>query len=266
MVMHSRKKLGRSGSRSTRSEGTSSGHEEPAGPLPSPSSTLHPNQLDLFSEISAEERDLFLARCSRQNFQPGANLFSQNEPYTKSYLIRSGMVRTYYVAPSGKEITIAYWNEGALVGGPSVFRERQLHIWSAQAVTEVVAEQIKGQDLEDLCMRIPRLAHYLIETLSYKLYWVSVLLQAFGTQTVRARVAYLLVQLGERHGEKCARGVLIAQHFSHEELARMVGATRSWVTLALKNLRSEEIIGTEGRDLVILDLDRLRKTAQGNAN
>jgi CRP/FNR family transcriptional regulator len=160
-------------------------------------------------------------------------------------------------------MTIAYWNEGALVGGPSVFREQQLHIWSAQAVTEVVTEQIKGQDLEDLCMRIPRLAHYVIETLSYKLYWVSVLLQSFGTQSVRARVAHLLLQLSERYGDSSPGGIRIAQQFSHEELGRMVGATRSWVTLALKQLKAEAIVVTENRHIVITDLGRLRKAAEG---
>ena len=226
-------------------------------------STLRPDQLDLFSELTPEEQDAFLACCTRQQFAPRVNLFSQDEPYTKSYLIRSGMVRTYYVSPSGKEITIAYWTEGAMVGGPNVFREQRLHIWSAQAVTEVVAEQIRGQDLEQLSMRIPRLAHYLIETMSYKLYWVSVLLQTFGTQSVRARVAHLLLQLGERYGEEEPTGTLIAQQFSHEDLSRMVGATRSWVTLALKQLKSEGIVTTLGRRTYILSMDRLRKAAQG---
>ena len=227
------------------------------------SSTFRPGQLDLFSELAPEERDAFLARCTRQHFEAGVNLFSQDEPYTRSYLIRSGMVRTYYVSPSGKEITIAYWNEGAMVGGPNVFREQRLHIWSAQAVTDVVAEQIRGQDLEGLSMRIPRLAHYLVETLSYKLYWVSVLLQTFGTQSVRARLAHLLLQLGDRYGEEEPGGTLIAQQFSHEDLGRMVGATRSWVTLALKQLKDEGLIKTIGRDTYIVSMERLRKAAQG---
>jgi len=227
------------------------------------SSTSRPGQLDLFSELAPEERDAFLSRCTRQHFEPGVNLFSQDEPYTRSYLIRSGMVRTYYVSPSGKEITIAYWSDGAMVGGPNVFREQRLHIWSAQAVTEVVAEQIRGQDLEELSMRMPRLAHYLIETLSYKLYWVSVLLQTFGTQSVRARVAHLLLQLAELYGEEEPTGTLIAQQFSHEDLSRMVGATRSWVTLALKRLKDDGIIKTVGRETYILSMDRLKKAAQG---
>jgi GTP-sensing pleiotropic transcriptional regulator CodY len=59
------------------------------------------------------------------------------------------------------------------------------------------------------------------------------------------------------------KGTLIAQHFSHEELGRMVGATRSWVTLALKKLKSEGVIATRGRDVLILSMNDLRETAQG---
>jgi CRP-like cAMP-binding protein len=230
------------------------------------SRTPRPKPLDLFEELQPAERDAFLAKCTRQHFSVGTSIFSQGEPYTKSHLIRSGVVRTYYVAPSGKEITIAYWPEGTLVGGPNVFREQRPHIWSAQATTEVVTEQIRGQDLEELSMRIPRLAHYLIETLTFKLHWVSVLLQTFGTQSVRARVAHLLLQLGERYGVEHPQGTLITQHFSHEELGRMVGATRSWVTLALKQLKSDGIITTRGRDILILSMNGLRGTPQGRGS
>jgi CRP-like cAMP-binding protein len=226
-----------------------------------------PNRhLDLFAELEPAECRAFLAKCTRQQFSAGTNIFSQGEPYTRTYLIQSGVVRTYYVAPSGKEITIAYWPEGTLVGGPNVFRERRPHIWSAQAASDVVTEQIKGQDLEELAMRIPRLARYLIESLTFKLSWVSVLLQTFGTQSVRGRVAHLLLQLGDRYGVQSGDGMLITHHFSHEEIARMVGATRSWVTLSLKELRNDGTIATRGRDILILSRQGLLATAQDRKN
>jgi len=218
-----------------------------------------PSQRDLFAELRPADRQAFLAKCKKQHFAPGAHLFSQAEPYTTSYLVCSGVVRTYYVSPTGKEITIAYWSEGALVGGPNVFREHRPHIWSAQAATEVVTQSIRGRELEELSMRIPQLAHYLIETLTFKLHWVSVLLQTFGTQSVRSRLAHLLLQLSERYGAKHGGGTLIAHHFSHDELARMVGATRPWVTVALKNLKEEAIIACRGRHIIVLNRQALEK-------
>lgn len=224
-----------------------------------PADTCDAKLSNLFDVLDANERELFLSRCSRHQFRVGEDLYAQGDPYTKSYLIRAGKVRTYYVAASGKEITLAHWSEGTLLGGPNVFRERRPHIWSAQAVTDVVVEQIKGRDLEELCLHIPRLAHYLIEALVWKLHVVSVLLQSFGTQSVRARVAHLLLQLSEQYGVHQAEGITIGQRFSHDELGQMVGATRVWVTLALKELKKEGLITTRGRDIVILNMKKLRE-------
>ena len=218
-----------------------------------------PSRRELLAELRPADREAFLARCKKLHFAQGTHLFSQGEPYTTSHLVYSGVVRTYYVSPTGKEITIAYWSEGGLIGGPNVFKENRPHIWSAQAATDVVTESIRGRDLEELAMRIPQLAHYLIETMTSKLHWVSVLLQTFGTQSVRSRLAHLLLQLGERYGVKHDGGTLIAHQFSHDELARMVGATRPWVTIAIKNLKKEAIIACSGRHIIVLDKQALKR-------
>jgi len=223
-----------------------------------------PSQHDLFEELRPTDRQAVLARCKKQHFASGEHLFAQAEPYTMSHLLCSGVVRTYYVSPTGKEITIAYWSEGALVGGPNVFQEHRPHIWSAQAATNVVTQSIRGRDLEELSMRIPQLAHYLIDTLTFKLHWVSVLLQTFGTQSVRSRLAHLLLQLGDRYGVKESEGTLIAHHFSHDELARMVGATRPWVTIAIRDLKKEAIIACSRRHFVILNREGLKGVSVGN--
>lgn len=218
-----------------------------------------PRQRNVFAELSQTERQSFLAKCKGQHFERGSHLFSQNERYTTTYLIRSGLVRTYYVSPTGKEITIAYWSDGALVGGPNVFNEQSTHIWSAQAVKDVMTLAIRGRDLEEISMKIPALAHYLIDTLTFKLHWVSVLLQTFGTESVRLRLAHLLRQLSEHYGIEYCGGTMIKHPFSHEELARMVGATRSWVSITLSSFKKEGILTCNGRHLVILNKSSLEK-------
>jgi CRP/FNR family transcriptional regulator, cyclic AMP receptor protein len=213
----------------------------------------NPKQQDLFSSLAASEQRTLLAKCKELHFEESGHLFSQNEPYTASHIVMRGIVRTYYVSPTGKEITIAYWSEGAFVGGPNVFNQNGTHIWAAQAVTDVLTLAIRGDDLEQLSRRIPALAHYLIETLTFKLHWVSVLLQTFGTESIRSRLAHLILHLGERYGVPHADGQLIQHHFSHDELARMVGATRPWVTIAIRNFKKDGLLSCSGRHLVIVD-------------
>lgn len=196
---------------------------------------------------------MLLARCKESHFPESSHLFSQNEPYTASHIVVRGIVRSYYVSPTGKEITIAYWSEGAFVGGPNVFKEDSAHIWSAQAVTDTVTLAIRGEDLEQLSKVIPALSHYLIETLTFKLHWVSVLLQTFGTESIRSRLAQLILHLGERYGVEHQQGKLIQHYFSHDELARMVGATRPWVSITIRQFRKDGLLACAGRRLVIVD-------------
>lgn len=217
----------------------------------------HPKQQDLFASLTPSEQRSLLAKCKESHYEESSHLFAQSEPYTVSYIVVRGIVRTYYVSPTGKEITIAYWSDGAFVGGPNVFKQNSMHIWSAQAVTDVATLAIRGEDLEQLSQKIPALAHYLIETLTFKLHWVSVLLQTFGTESIRSRLAHLILHLGERYGIPRPEGQLIRHHFSHDELARMVGATRPWVTIAIRNFKKDGLVSCDGRHLVIVDREGL---------
>src|SRR5947207_506855 len=61
------------------------------------------------------------------------SVFVQGRPHNGIYLIEQGRVRTFYVGPSGKELTLAYWTPGHFVGGPEVFGGG-IHMWSADTV------------------------------------------------------------------------------------------------------------------------------------
>ena len=50
--------------------------------------------------------------------EPGQLVWSQGDEQTGIYLIGSGRIRSYYAAPSGREVTLAYWFAGNFVGGP----------------------------------------------------------------------------------------------------------------------------------------------------
>jgi CRP-like cAMP-binding protein len=209
--------------------------------------------------LSDADRERFFVACKEQRFQAGSHLFSQGTCYSTTFVIRSGLVRTYYVSPKGEEITIAYWSDGALVGGPSVFNEGSVHIWSAQAVDDTVTRSIRGRDLEKLVLQEPAVAVALVNALSFKLHWTSVLLQGFGTDSVRGRLGHLLLQLAEHYGVDRPSGTVIKYHFNHEELGRMVGASRPWITRTLITLKREGILGAEGHHLVIRDEEALRQ-------
>ena len=142
----------------------------------------------------------------------------------------------FYIAPSGREITLAYWHAGNFVGGPEVFGAGT-HQWSGVAASNSSVVQFSGKTLLSLVQQIPTLAVGLIEGLTFKGKCYSALAQMLGTRSVTERLAHLLLHLVDAYGVKDPDGVVIGAAFTHADLAHMVGATRQWVTISLKRLQ-----------------------------
>ncbi|TXF10047.1 Crp/Fnr family transcriptional regulator [Pelomicrobium methylotrophicum] len=212
-----------------------------------------------FAALPPEEKALLLSRCIRKRIPRGTTVFTQGHLHTATYIIESGLVRTYYTAATGKEVTMAYWSEGDLIGGPNVLTADTVHVWSARAVEDSVVWCIAAKELENLVHTRPLIARFIIDSMTVKLFWVSSLLQAFGTQSVFLRLAHLLLKLAEMYGVPTKSGIAIRYHFTQEDLANMVGATRQWVSTTLRHFQRDNIIRSGKRLLEIQNIELLRR-------
>ncbi len=218
----------------------------------------------LLSELTDEQASQVIARGRQKVLYRGGTLFSQGAPHDGIYLIESGRVRVFYTAPSGREITLAYWHAGNFVGGPAVFG-KGLHIWSGVAATNMSALHLPGTVLRSLVTEIPPLAIGLIEGLSFKGKCYSAMGQMLGTRSVTERLAHLLLHLADLYGVPEEDGVAIGAKFTHEDIAHMVGATRQWVTISLRKLNDQGIVHVQRSSITICRPDILAKIKDGEA-
>jgi len=212
----------------------------------------------LFDSLAPWQRERVLAHGRRQSVARGATLFTQGASHDGIYIIEAGRVRVYYIAPAGREITLAYWDAGNFVGGPEVF-DTGVHMWSASAVAATAVVALPGRALRSLALEMPQLAMSLIENLVFKGKCYSTLAQMLGTRSVTQRLAQLLLHLGDTYGVPDGNGILIAATFSHADLAHMVGATRQWVTINLARLQEQGIIEVRKSHIVLARHDLLNQ-------
>ncbi len=211
----------------------------------------------LFAALSVAERDTVLRSGRRKVFYRGQTLFNQGTRHDGIYLIESGRIRVFYSAPSGREITLAYWHPGNFVGGPEVFGTG-VHQWSGVATSNSSVVQLPGKELRALVIEVPNLAIGLIEGLTFKGKCYSALAQMLGTRSVTERLAHLLLHLAELYGIEDPDGTLIASAFTHADLAHMVGATRQWVTISLKRMQDKGIVTARKSQIIVRRPDLLR--------
>ena len=222
--------------------------------------------------VDISERPNFLARLSGDEYRrvravglevsvaANQSVFSQGDAHDGIFVIESGSIRTFYLGPSGRELTLAYWTPGHFVGGPEIFGGGH-HMWSATAMADSRLLHLRGASLQRLMAEMPGLAAGLVEGLVFKGKCYSALVQMLGTRSVLQRLAQLLLTLCELDGAEVAEGILIDRTLTHEELANMVGATRQWVTASLDRFQKQSLLEIRERKLVILDRHRLERIA-----
>lgn len=233
-----------------------------AGILLAESEDLAPRQPSLIDRLRDEDRSRVLLHARRRALKPGESLFAQGDPHDGIVIVESGRIRSFYIAPSGREITLAYWFPGNFIGGPDVFGGGT-HMWAAVAVQKSEVTTLPGRPLRDLAATIPDLALGLIDALAFKARCYSAVAQMLGTRSVSERLAQLLLFLAQTYGIEEPGGIFIGASFTHGELAHLVGATRQWVTISLARLQREGVVQYRRGMLLIRKPDLLAATCMG---
>jgi CRP/FNR family transcriptional regulator, cyclic AMP receptor protein len=228
-----------------------------AGILLAESSSLVGRPQSLMDRLAPEDRLRVRSIGTERQLNRSEVLLSQGQYQDGIALVESGLIRSFYTAPSGRQITLAYWHPGNFVGGPHIFGGSC--IWSAVAARRSVVICLPGEGLRDLARQIPDLALQLLDALSFKARCYSSLAQMLGTRSLSERLVQVLVHLIDTHGIPEPNGqISVAAAFSHAEIANLIGATRQWVTISLNRLQKRGIISQKRGMMVISKPDMLR--------
>lgn len=214
-----------------------------------------------FSNLDADTREEFMQSCNQMTLRPGESLFLQEAQHSHTFVIQSGIIRTFYVSEAGREVTLGFWSNGDVVGGPCIFGGGQ-HVWSAVANRQSEVYVISGANLRKLAESNVKVMNWVIKVLEFKLRWLSILFQIHGTERVQDRLAKLLLMMGDIYGDDVGGSIVIEQDINQTELATLVGASRQWTNKALAKLRVEGVIGMEGRRIILYDSKALRNILQ----
>jgi len=210
------------------------------------------------NNLSEADRKKVRGLATRCRFSKAESIFNQGAPHTGVWIIDNGRVRTYYVSPSGREITLAYWSVGHFVGGPEVFA-RGRHVWSADAWEPCDLLFLSGTSLLKLVKEIPDVAVAVIDGLVAKGKSYSALIQMLGTRTVSERLSQLLVILADAIGRPEGNSIVIDRTVTYEQIAAIVGATRQWVTQSLDKHKNAGVLEITRSQIIIHKLASLEQ-------
>jgi CRP/FNR family transcriptional regulator, cyclic AMP receptor protein len=195
--------------------------------------------------LSSDERTQIRALGRQIVVAQGEAVFTQGDPHEGIFIIERGQVRVCYTAPSGREITLAYWTPGHFIGGPQV-SGGGTHIWSGIAIDDCRLTLLPSAALQKLVTQMPTFALALIDGLVAKGKCYSSMAQMLGTRSVIERLAQYLLNLSDLYGVLDGDTVVINRKVTHDQIAAMVGSTRQWVTMMLKRFQAKGVVSVDG--------------------
>lgn len=209
--------------------------------------------------LGREDQEALSAAGNPRAFQDGATLCMEGEPSNHLFILVSGWVKVINVTSDGRENLAALRGGGDIVGEVAqVTGYRTATVRAAGTVrTLVVGAEQFGAFLD---------AH--VESArAYRRVMAEYERTLFQTQRTQAtssgprRLAGLLLDLTEQYGDRPAGAATTALPLSQDELASLIGSSRSTVTRALSNWRSRNLVTTDQRQITILDRPTLRRIA-----
>ena len=183
-----------------------------------------------------------------RSFAAGDVVFREGDDSDTCYIVRSGHARAVREHGDGRQITLATFGPGDFFGELAMFDDERRSA-TVEAVDQLEAVAILGQDMRGLMRRFPDIAVALVVALGRRLREANARLARQSFQTVQSRVATVLGDLvRQAQAEGAADGdVLVVA--TQAEVAQLAGSSRESASRFLAVLERAEVV-TQGRGRV----------------
>ncbi len=189
-------------------------------------------------------------RVAERRFSAKDLIFAPGDPGGQLYFLLSGTVRLYKIYGDYKEATTALLKDGGVFGELSL-EEGLCQTVFAHAVTDVRAAVVRKSVLTEVVKRHPEFAMKLFFSLSERLRQSEEVIESLLNREVSARLATLLLNLGDRFGEADGSGTVLRVRLTHQDLANMIVSTREAVSKVMSEFQRDGLIEVRNRRICV---------------
>lgn len=214
------------------------------------------SNIEIFRDLSPHELAEMDRQLTMSSCEPGRLFYMPEESGEVLFLLKKGRVQLYRLSPSGKKLIVATLGPGAIFGEMSLVGQG-MHNTFAEAVDECLLCVMSKADVERLMREKPKVAFRFVEALGNRLTRLESRLEEIAFKSIPARLASLLLRLGEEQG---GRGEVTG--FTHQDLGEMLGTYRETITQTLNDFKAEGLVAIGRKRLTILDYEGLERLAE----
>jgi CRP/FNR family cyclic AMP-dependent transcriptional regulator len=220
--------------------------------------------------VPARSIERFLSYCTQRKIPKKGLILRAGGPTDRLYYLVQGSASVIDSDEDGNEIILAYLNAGDFIGEIGLFYKLKAHTANIRARTACVLAEIEYERLHTLFANELREEHsHILQAvglqLSQRLLQTSRRVTRMAFMDVAGRIARTLLELcAEPDAKPHDKGVQL--HISRQEIARIVGCKRETVGRVFKNMEEDQLIETNGMDVIVLKTMLLRDESADEHN
>ncbi|PJF35828.1 MAG: Crp/Fnr family transcriptional regulator, partial [Candidatus Thermofonsia Clade 1 bacterium] len=176
----------------------------------------------------------------------------QGEPAHAFYLLQHGKMRLVQHTPEGKDVTLATFSDGDLIG-LIVALNGDPYPASAEALERCDLLAFQGALMWEIMLQHAPLAVRVVRMLAARLHEAHERIRELSTERVQQRLARSLVRLAHKVGVPQSDGsIYLNMRLSRQDLAQMNGTTLETVSRTLTAWQREGLIEVGREQITIL--------------
>ncbi len=242
------------------------GFNRPAGPIGSnvvaPMQTSSSGMMVTANKIVPGQEVIdFKGYFKVESFPHNSVIYRPGDMSDRVYLLKAGRVRLMRLGKNSVRSVVSILKPGDLFG--ELFRPEGTPLEElAVGAGEAEVWSIEGRDFRAQLEARPALAVDVVRAYADRVRGLRKRVLGLTFKEVPARLADTLLTLAEAHGERCPHGgETDLRGITQQDLADLVGASRSFVSTLINEMKREGVLGNVGRILCVRDQKALRRIA-----
>ncbi|MDH4101240.1 MAG: Crp/Fnr family transcriptional regulator, partial [Nitrospirota bacterium] len=218
------------------------------------------SQLEAIPFFAGLDREQLIAIKDRSFIRKYRNnevIIYENEPCIGLFIFLSGSAKIFKTSKDGREQVLYFLGAGDSFGEVPIFDGGGNPI-TLLAMEDSYVMIIEKDDFRKIATENSLVALRTIESLSNRVRKLFSLVEDLSFNDVGKRLARLLLDMAEEKGVPKGKGVTIDLNMTHQEIAAVVGTVREMVSRSLKKLEKGHVIRSNGGEMEILDIEKLR--------
>lgn len=200
-----------------------------------------------------ELKNFFDDEGEEHSYHTGDVIYSEGGRSFRIYLILKGVVKTYKIDKSGKELITALYKADDFLGFTSIL-DNVAYQETAEALEDVILVGVLKSTLKEVLENSKNVSIELLQLLTHNVAHAKSQLLQMAYSTVRKKTAQTILQFAQVLDKNTNENICIARN----DLASVAGIAPESLIRTLSDFKKEGLIEVEGRNIRILKLSKLQ--------